>query len=184
MVVSEEQAGNYDPDQIDETDCPHCGGRRLTGITSFICGYCRGSCRVSKMKAGMYDPDEMDEVDCPHCGGRGMTGLSGDICAYCDGAQKITTAAAAEHNRDEIDEVDCPHCQGRGLTGLVDDYCSFCKGSQTVSRERQKITTLKRWTRSIALIAGAWHYRLGSAILQLLQRIANGFECKGRGIRP
>jgi hypothetical protein len=136
MVVSEEQARNYDPDQIDETDCPRCGGRGLTGITSFICAYCRGSCRVSKTKAGMYDPDEMDEVDCPHCGGRGMTGLSGNICAYCGGAQRLTTAAAEGYNRAEINEVDCPHCLGRGVTGLVGDRCGFCKGSQTVSREK------------------------------------------------
>ena len=71
---------------IDEVDCPHCGGSGETGRVGDICAYCGGSCVVSREKSEEYDRDEIDEVDCPHCGGSGETGRVGDICALCKGS--------------------------------------------------------------------------------------------------
>jgi RecJ-like exonuclease len=133
MVVSEERADDYSPEDIDEVDCPHCHGRGMTGLIGDICVYCGGSCRVSRMEATVYDVADIDEVDCPHCHGRGMTGLSGDVCGYCGGSQTVSNAEAGDYNRDDMDETDCPHCHGRGMTGLSGDICSYCRGSQTVS---------------------------------------------------
>ena len=59
---------------IDEVDCPHCGGRGLTGLVGDFCRYCKGSCFVSSAKAKAYGPGEIDEVECPRCHGRGTTG--------------------------------------------------------------------------------------------------------------
>ena len=123
--------------EIDELDCPHCGGRGQTGLVGDFCRYCKGSCVVTEVKFKAYDADAIDEVDCPRCHGRGMTGLVSDICAYCHGSCVVSNAKAASYEPDEIDEVDCPRCHGRGTTGLVGDYCGFCKGSCTVSSARR-----------------------------------------------
>ena len=40
---------------IDEVDCPHCGGSGQTGRVGDICVYCGGSCVVSHEKSEEYD---------------------------------------------------------------------------------------------------------------------------------
>jgi hypothetical protein len=120
---------------IDEVDCPHCGGSGQTGLVGDLCSYCKGSCVVSQEEYDEYDPDEIDEVPCPHCGGSGQTGRVGDICAYCKGSCVVSQEKHDEYDPDEIDEVPCPHCGGSGETGLVGDICKLCKGSCVVSHE-------------------------------------------------
>jgi hypothetical protein len=39
LVIS--AAAEYEPDAIDEVDCPHCGGRGTTGLVGDPCGLCR-----------------------------------------------------------------------------------------------------------------------------------------------
>ena len=70
---------------LDEVDCPHCGGRGQRGLAGTLCSYCGGSCFVSTEAAKAYDPEDLDEVECPRCRGTGQTGLVGDICALCKG---------------------------------------------------------------------------------------------------
>ena len=120
---------------IDEVDCPHCGGSGQTGIVGDLCAYCRGSCVVSHEKYEEYDREKIDEVDCPHCGGSGQTGRVGDICAYCGGSCVVSHEKYEEYDQEKIDEVDCPHCGGSGQTGRVGDICTLCKGSCVVSNE-------------------------------------------------
>ena len=124
--------------EIDEVDCPHCGGRGLVGLVGDFCRYCKGSCVVSEAKRDAYDVDDIDEVPCPRCNGRGMTGLVSDLCAYCHGSCFISHAKAEAYEEDEIDEVLCPRCDGKGTTGLVGDYCAYCKGSCTVSQAKKE----------------------------------------------
>ena len=121
---------------IDEVDCPHCGGRGQTGLVGDFCSYCKGSCVVTQAKHDAYDPDDIDEVGCPHCGGRGTTGLAGDLCVYCKGSCVVTQDRFDEYDRSEIDEVECPRCAGRGQTGLVGDVCAYCKGSCVVTQAK------------------------------------------------
>ncbi|UFW48168.1 MULTISPECIES: HNH endonuclease [Bradyrhizobium] len=121
--------------EIDEVDCPHCGGRGQTGLVGDLCIYCGGSCVVTQDKHDAYDRAELDEVNCPRCGGRGQTGLVGDLCGYCKGSCVVSRQMAEDYDPAEIDEVDCPRCGGRGQTGLVGDACGYCKGSCSVSRE-------------------------------------------------
>ena len=121
---------------IDEVDCPHCGGSGQTGLVGDLCAYCGGSCVVSQEKHDEYDPDEIDEVPCPRCGGSGRTGLVGDLCAYCGGSCVVSQEKHDEYDPDEIDEVPCPHCGGSGRTGLVGDLCAYCGGSCVVSQEK------------------------------------------------
>ncbi|MCP3476306.1 hypothetical protein NLM33_39495 [Bradyrhizobium sp. CCGUVB1N3] len=121
--------------EIDEVDCPHCGGRGQTGLVGDLCSYCGGSCVVTQDKHDAYDRAELDEVDCPRCGGRGQTGLVGDLCGYCGGSCVVSRQMAEDYDPTAIDEVDCPRCGGRGQTGLVGDTCGYCKGSCSVSRD-------------------------------------------------
>src|SRR4051794_12429824 len=58
---------------LNEVDCPRCGGRGEVGLTGSLCSYCGGSCFVTKEAAEDFNPDDLDEVDCPRCGGRGQT---------------------------------------------------------------------------------------------------------------
>ena len=85
--------------EIDEVDCPCCGGRGLTGLVSDFCGYCKGSCVVSEAMHEAYDPDEIDEVECPRCGGQGTTGLAGDPCAFCGGSCVVSEAMHEAYRR-------------------------------------------------------------------------------------
>jgi hypothetical protein len=119
--------------ELDEVDCPHCGGAGTTGLVGDYCAYCEGDMVVSEERAEDYRAEEIDEVDCPHCHGRGMTGLIGDICNYCGGSCQVSRMKAAVYDVEQIDEVGCPHCHGRGMTGLSGDVCNYCGGSQTVS---------------------------------------------------
>lgn len=121
---------------IDEVDCPHCGGRGQTGLVGDFCSYCKGSCVVTEAKHDAYDPSLVDEIDCPHCGGRGTTGLVSDICAFCKGSCVVSHERYDEYDRSEIDEVGCPHCNGRGQTGLAGDICAYCNGSCIVSQSK------------------------------------------------
>jgi hypothetical protein len=120
---------------LDEEDCPHCGGRGTTGLVGDLCGYCKGSCVVSKQECDDYDRDELDEEDCPHCGGKGTTGLVNDLCGYCKGSCVLSKKKCADYDRDDLDEEDCPHCGGKGTTGLVGDICKICKGSCVLSKQ-------------------------------------------------
>lgn len=119
---------------LDEVDCPHCGGRGTTGLVQDVCGYCKGDCVVTHEEHNAYDRSQMDEVACPHCDGRGTTGLSFDLCAYCKGSCVVSQEEHDAYDRSQIDEVDCPHCDGRGTTGLNQKVCAICKGSQVVTR--------------------------------------------------
>jgi hypothetical protein len=121
---------------LDEEDCPHCGGQGTVGLVGHLCAYCRGACFVSSDEVERYDRSEIDEHDCPRCGGRGQTGLAGDLCTYCKGACVLPKDQVEDYNPDDIDEVDCPRCEGRGLTGLAGDFCAFCKGSCLVPKKR------------------------------------------------
>lgn len=71
---------------LDEEDCPHCGGRGSVGLVGHLCPYCGGSCFVTTNEVAEYDRSAIDEHECPSCSGRGQTGLAGDLCAYCKGA--------------------------------------------------------------------------------------------------
>jgi len=104
--------------EIDEVECPHCGGRGMTGVIQNLCAFCHGSCVVTQAEYDDYDRNAIDEVECPHCGGRGITGLNGVLCAYCKGSCVVTHDSHDAYDPKTIDEVDCPHCGGRGLTGL------------------------------------------------------------------
>jgi hypothetical protein len=121
---------------LDEEECPHCGGRGTVGLVGHLCAYCRGACFVTKTGVEEYDRSAIDEHDCPHCQGTGQTGLAGDLCAYCKGACVVSKDRVDDYDRAEIDEVDCPHCQGSGETGLAGDRCSYCRGSCVVSKEK------------------------------------------------
>ena len=122
--------------EIDEVDCPHCGGSGMRGLVGDFCAYCKGSCVVSQAKHDAYDPDDIDEVECPHCHGKGTTGLRSDLCVYCRGSCVVSHAKADEYDVDNVDEVECPHCHGKGTTGLAGDYCAFCGGSCVVSHAK------------------------------------------------
>ena len=39
---------------LDEVDCPHCGGSGQTGLVGDICNFCRGSCHVTHARATAY----------------------------------------------------------------------------------------------------------------------------------
>ncbi len=121
---------------LDEVDCPHCGGRGQTGLSSKLCIYCKGDCVVSEAKALQYDVEDLDEVDCPHCGGQGQTGLAASLCTYCKGDCTVSHEKADSYRRDEIDEVDCQHCAGTGQTGFAGAVCAYCKGDCTVSHAK------------------------------------------------
>jgi DnaJ-class molecular chaperone len=116
--------------ELDEVDCPHCGGSGTTGLVGDFCAYCNGDMVISQEQAKDYDPQEIDETDCPHCGGRGLTGITGFICDYCRGSGRVSKMTASTYDPDEMDEVDCPHCRGRGMTGLASDICAYCDGAQ------------------------------------------------------
>jgi DnaJ-class molecular chaperone len=120
---------------LDEVECPHCGGRGTTGLMGSFCNLCKGRTVVSEAEADAYSPDTYDEVQCPHCYGRGTTGLVDDICAFCRGNCYVSREDAEAYDRDEIDEIECPHCGGRGTTGLIQHFCSVCTGSCVVSHE-------------------------------------------------
>jgi RecJ-like exonuclease len=122
--------------EIDEVECPHCGGSGLTGLAGDICKFCHGDFVVSHEQAAAYDPEEVDDVLCPRCGGRGLTGLNGTFCAYCKGSCFVTHQEAEEYDENEIDETLCPRCGGNGTTGLVGNYCGYCDGSCYVSRQK------------------------------------------------
>jgi DnaJ-class molecular chaperone len=122
--------------ELDEVECPHCGGRGQIGLVGDLCSYCKGSCYVSEDDANRYDPVELDEVECPRCAGRGQTGLVGDLCAFCKGSCVVSRAVAEQYDESDIDEIECPRCFGRGTTGLSGDVCAYCHGSCYVSRER------------------------------------------------
>lgn len=122
--------------ELDEADCPHCGGSGLTGLVGDFCAFCKGDMVVTKEKAASYDRSEIDEVPCPRCHGSGTTGLAGDVCMFCKGSCVVTEETAVEYDPDDIDEVDCPHCNGRGTTGLAGDFCIYCKGSCHISAEK------------------------------------------------
>jgi DnaJ-class molecular chaperone len=119
--------------ELDEVECPHCGGRGTTGLVGDYCAYCKGDMVVSEEQADAYDPDEINETDCPHCAGRGLTGIGGFLCGYCRGSCKVSRPMAQMYDPDEMDEVDCPHCLGRGITGYSGDICSYCDGACRVS---------------------------------------------------
>ena len=121
---------------LDEEDCPHCGGRGTTGLVGHLCSFCKGSCFVTKSEAESYDRDDIDEHDCPHCGGRGQTGLAGDLCAYCKGACVLPQYQVDDYDAADLDEVECPHCEGRGQTGMAGDLCAYCKGSRVVTSDK------------------------------------------------
>jgi hypothetical protein len=123
--------------EIDEIECPRCGGAGLTGLVGDFCAYCKGACVVSQARADAYDPSNIDQVNCPRCEGHGTTGLVSDYCAYCHGSCLVSRAKAEAYEADEIDEVECPRCDGAGTTGLVSDYCAYCHGSCLVSRAKR-----------------------------------------------
>jgi DnaJ-class molecular chaperone len=119
--------------ELDEVDCPHCGGSGTTGLVGDFCAYCHGDMVVSEEQARNYAPEEMDETDCPHCGGRGLTGITSFICGYCRGSCRVSKMKAGMYDPDEMDEVDCRHCGGRGMTGLSGDICAYCDGAQRIT---------------------------------------------------
>ena len=114
---------------LDEAECPRCGGRGVTGVVKDYCAYCKGSCFVTKKEAEEYDPEEIDEVECPHCGGIGTIGLNQHWCPVCRGSCFVSRDDAELYDENEIDEVDCPHCNGSGQLGYDQHYCPFCKGA-------------------------------------------------------
>ncbi len=121
---------------IDEYDCPHCGGQGFTGLVNDFCKYCKGSCYVSAEKVKKYNRDLIDEVDCPHCHGKGTTGLMGKICSYCKGSCQVSNDEKEDYDPSEIDEVDCPRCNGLGTTGIGGYVCTYCKGDRQVSHKK------------------------------------------------
>ena len=122
--------------EIDEVECPHCGGTGTKGWVGDFCVYCHGVQVVSTTKSESYDPEGIDEIDCPHCAGRGQTGMAGDLCSYCGGSCVVSQEKHDAYDREEIDEVDCPHCAGSGQTGWNSDVCVYCGGSCVVSQEK------------------------------------------------
>lgn len=121
---------------LDEVECPHCGGGGMTGLVGDLCAYCKGSCFVSSEKAEEYDPADIDQVECPRCAGRGTVGWAGTLCPFCGGSCVATNERAGDFDEDNLPEKDCPHCNGRGTCGLVSDLCSYCKGDTFVSEEK------------------------------------------------
>jgi len=121
---------------LDEVDCPRCGGLGQVGWGGSLCGYCGGSCYVSKKKAKEFDSDSLDEVECPHCYGCGQRGFRGDLCVYCKGDAFVTHQQAEDYDRKEIDEKDCPRCDGNGYIGRNMLFCNYCKGSCFVSQKK------------------------------------------------
>lgn len=119
---------------LDEKDCPRCGGRGMTGLVGDLCAYCRGSCVVSRHEAEEYDPDAIDEVDCPHCHGNGTLGFDQHWCPYCQGSCLVSRDEDEDYEESEIDEVDCPHCSGQGVIGLDQHYCPYCKGACRITK--------------------------------------------------
>jgi RecJ-like exonuclease len=124
--------------EIDEVECPHCGGRGLVGLVGDYCKYCRGDCVVSEDEAKAYDPDKIDEVTCPHCNGTGTYGLNQLLCRFCGGSCVTTEEEAQSYDPDQIDEVDCPHCNGNGRYGRREVRCSYCKGDCVISEAKAK----------------------------------------------
>ena len=57
--VSEEKFVAYDPDEIDEVECPHCNGRGTTGLVGDFCRYCRGS-QFLTLDKKKYKPENID----------------------------------------------------------------------------------------------------------------------------
>jgi endogenous inhibitor of DNA gyrase (YacG/DUF329 family) len=114
---------------LDEEECPRCGGRGTTGLVGDYCAYCNGSCVVTKKEASKYDPETIDEVDCPHCHGNGTIGHDQHWCPVCDGSCVISRDDAEFYDEDDVDEVDCPHCHGDGVLGHDQHYCPFCRGA-------------------------------------------------------
>ena len=53
-VVSQQKADDYDPDNIDEVDCPHCDGRGQTGLAGDFCKLCKGKQVVSRAVLEAY----------------------------------------------------------------------------------------------------------------------------------
>jgi endogenous inhibitor of DNA gyrase (YacG/DUF329 family) len=121
---------------IDEVDCPHCGGSGTTGRVGDMCAFCNGSCVVSKEKHDEYDVNDMDEINCPHCGGSGTTGRVQDMCTFCEGSCVVSQEKHDGYDVNDMGEVNCPHCGGSGTTGRVQDMCTFCEGSCVVSQEK------------------------------------------------
>jgi hypothetical protein len=124
---------------LDEVECPHCGGSGQTGRVGDTCAFCRGACVVTQEEAENYDRNEIDEVECPHCGGSGETGRAGNLCAYCKGSCVVTQEEHDIYDPNEIDEVECPRCHGNGQTGLAGDCCNYCKGNCVVTQEEYDI---------------------------------------------
>lgn len=91
---------------LDEVDCPHCGGTGTRGLVGDFCSYCRGAQVVTESQATIYEFDAIDEVPCPHCGGRGLFGVGGHLCAYCRGSQVMPRARADAYIKDAMDEVE------------------------------------------------------------------------------
>ena len=54
-LVSSEKAEAYDPDEIDQVDCPRCRGKGTTGMVGDACALCQGSCVVSRDIASAYE---------------------------------------------------------------------------------------------------------------------------------
>jgi DnaJ-class molecular chaperone len=120
---------------LDEVECPHCGGRGTTGLMGSYCSLCKGRTVVSEAESDAYSSDTYDEVECPHCHGRGTTGLVDDICAFCSGDCYVSREDADSYDPGDIDEVECPRCGGRGTTGLRQSFCAVCGGSCVVTKE-------------------------------------------------
>jgi hypothetical protein len=122
---------------FDEEECPHCGGRGMTGLVGDYCAYCKGSCLVTQQEAQEYDRRKINEEECPHCQGRGTTGLRQNYCRFCGGSCVVSKDEAEEYETSEIDEVPCPHCDGRGTVGYNQNFCGYCRGDCVMSRERE-----------------------------------------------
>jgi hypothetical protein len=121
---------------LDEVECPRCGGAGMTGLVGDLCAYCKGSCFVSSEEAEAYNPDDIDQVECPRCAGRGMVGWVSTLCPYCRGSCVVTRERSEEFDENNLPEKECPHCNGNGTRGLVSDLCSYCKGDTFVSDEK------------------------------------------------
>ncbi len=119
---------------LDEEECPRCGGSGMTGLVGDYCAYCKGSCVVTKKEAEEYDPDEIDEVDCPHCEGGGVIGFDQHWCPVCRGSCVVSRDDAELYDEDDVDEVDCPHCHGSGVLGHGQHFCPFCKGACRITQ--------------------------------------------------
>lgn len=119
---------------LDQEDCPRCGGRGMTGLVGDLCAYCRGSCVVSRQEAEEYDPEDIDEAECPHCHGNGTLGYDQHWCPYCHGSCLVSRDEAEDYDESEIDEVDCPYCNGRGILGYDQHFCPYCKGACRITK--------------------------------------------------